>query len=406
MIQVQETEPPDAHDRARATIFVWWALFNLLLVVVAVGVTLWVFVTDRALRIEIADLQETRRLACERRVIVAATPPIVDPETEAPPQDRPRNGYFGKSGTAIVPLMRLTLEALRERGGSASQPELLRLGSQEVLPSRTIHIINLWATWCEPCRDEMPDFKALFARRADWGDSVQFVPIQLKDATDPTKAYAELAGMMPPVHVKLADRALKDPLATGLAADEELKLFHEKLPVTLVLDCNRRVRWAQFDQLSAADFKELEVYIDRFRAELEDDSAGAWCTQEWRGNGRCDPGENAIGRHSVEDCGEPKRKPGEAVVAPPPLVEVAPPPVECPEDTIRTPDGKCKRKLRGKPVAPDPEKAQRDTTCGNGVCDSTEDRTTCCLDCPCLAPLTCRTGLGDKPMCLVKGLKM
>ena len=405
MTRVDEDEVEDPQDRARATMFVWWSLFNLLLVAVAVGVTLWAFVTDRALRGEMTDLEETRRLACERRVIVSATPPIASIERNVPPQDRPKNGYIGDRGTDIVPLMRLTLEALRERAAPTSQPASLRLGSQEVLPSGTIHVVNLWATYCEPCRDEMPDFQALFARRADWGDSVRFVPIQLMDATEPAKAYSELEGMMPRAPVKLADRGLGDPLAKGLAADEELKLFHGQLPVTLVLDCNRRVRWAQFDALTRADFNELEAYIDRFRTELADDSDGAWCTRPWPGNGRCDPGENTPAEHSLEDCGELKRKTGEPETAPLLPVEVAPALAPCPEDTTRTPDGTCKRKLRGKPVAPDPAISKRAATCGNGVCDAGEDKSTCCLDCPCEAPLACRTVAGDKPMCLSK-LKM
>jgi thiol-disulfide isomerase/thioredoxin len=393
------------HDHSSAQLHVWWALFNLLLAVVAVAVTLWIFVTERGIREEMAEIRETRALACSRRVLVAASPPIVDPEAIAPPQDTPRNGYFGKSGTEIVPVMRLKLEALRSPGGPASQLETLRLGSQDVLPSGSVHIINLWATWCEPCRDEMPDFKALFDRRPDWGKSVRFVPIQLQDPTDPVKAYRELDGAMPPASVKLADRGLNDPLGTALAADKELKLFRGNLPVTLVLDCNRRVRWAQFDQLTRADFDELEIFIDRFRAELEDRTEGSWCTQEWPGNGRCEGRENTPGPHSsVEDCGELKRNPGEAAVLAPP-VEAPPPLVECPDDMLRTADGKCKRKLRGKVLAPEPEKALRPATCGNGVCDAGENKSTCCLDCPCEAPLVCRTGADDRPMCSAR-LKM
>jgi hypothetical protein len=391
--------------QATVQLQVWWALFNLLLAIVAVAVTLWVFMTDRGLREEMAQLREDRAQECSRRVVVAETPKVFDPEAIAPPQDKPRNGYFGKSGTAIDPAMRLTLEALRETSPPTTQLESLRLGSQAALPSGHIHVINLWATWCAPCRDEMPDFGGLFARRPDWGDTVRFVPIQLQDPTDPVKAYRDLEGSMPPAPVKLADRGLKDPLATALAADEQLKLFRGNLPVTLVLDCNRRVRWAQFDQLTSADFKELEVYIDRFRAELEDRSEGSWCTQEWRGNGRCEGRENTPGpQSSVEDCGELKRRPGDPVVAPP--VEVVPPPlVECPAEMIRTADGKCKRKLRGKVVATDPGKAVRPATCGNGVCDAGENRSTCCLDCPCEAPLVCRTGADERPMCTAK-LKM
>ena len=382
-----------------AQVLVWWALFNLLLAIVAVAVTLWIFVTERGLRAEMAQILEARAQVCSRRVIVAEAPQVFDPEAIVPPQDTPRNGYFGNSGTAIDAVMRLTLEALREDRAPMSPPESLRLGSQAALPSGHIHIINLWATWCAPCRDEMPDFGDLFARRSDWGDTVRFVPILIQDPTDPVKAYRDLDGNLPRAPVKLADRGLNDPLGTALAADKQLKLFRGNVPVTLVLDCNRRVRWAQFDQLTSADFKELEVYIDRFRAELKDRSDGAWCTQEWRGNGRCEGRENMHGpQSSVEDCGELKRKPGEAAVAPPP--EEAPPPlVACPEDMVRMPDGKCKRPLLGKVPTIAPAKAVRPATCGNGVCDNGESRATCCLDCPCEEPLQCRAGADERLRC-------
>lgn len=40
-------------------------------------------------------------------------------------------------------------------------------------------VLNFWATWCGPCRDEMPAFKRLQARWADRG--VQFVGVSDED---------------------------------------------------------------------------------------------------------------------------------------------------------------------------------------------------------------------------------
>ncbi|WP_434428237.1 TlpA family protein disulfide reductase [Nannocystis pusilla] len=63
-----------------------------------------------------------------------------------------------------------------------------------MLPSQAVHVVNLWATWCGPCKAEMPDFKAMFARKAEtWSDAVKFVPVQLKDNTDPRKSYQDFA---------------------------------------------------------------------------------------------------------------------------------------------------------------------------------------------------------------------
>lgn len=50
-------------------------------------------------------------------------------------------------------------------------------------------LVNLWATWCVPCREEMPDFAAL---QADYGgDSFEIVAINL-DRGGPDKPAAFL----------------------------------------------------------------------------------------------------------------------------------------------------------------------------------------------------------------------
>lgn len=374
------------------------ALFNLFLATLSMGVTLWITRAEKGLAVKFAEHRERRAQECaSTRVITTPTPPLVDPEGKAPPQDPPRNGYLGAKGAEISAAMRLKLEAVQP---GATETKELRLGSQAVLPSETIHVVNLWATWCEPCREEMPDFRAMFARRSDWGDQVRFVPIKVKEHNDPVRAYQELVGKMPQAPMMLADRSEDEALTKALTTEREL--FTGELPVTLLLDCNRRVRWAQFSRLGRQSFVELEGYIDRLRAELDDDSPGAWCQQAWPGNGRCEGLEHTAEHHSLEDCGELKRKaaPTEAPV------EAAPPPVEaCPEGMIRTADGQCSRKLRGALGSPKtPQRSDIPATCGNGKCDAKENSDNCCQDCGCPESQTCRQDGEGGSKCL-RGLK-
>lgn len=404
MSQPVPTRPPrlTPQERRMSTTLLRWALVNMFVTTTAAGLTLWVWVLEQDVRGQLMRVRQREQEGCEPTVIKSAAPQRVDPEQKAPPQDVPRSGYIGSKGTDITPVMGLSLEALRDRTPEGKL-ESLRFGAHEVLAPSTIHIVNLWATWCGPCKDEMPDFKAMFERHREWGDSVRFVPIVVKDSGEPRKAYKDFATAMPPAAVKLADRSYEEALVKGLAPDQSLKLFHGNLPVTLVLDCNRRVRWARFEQLTPADFAELESHVETFRAELADKGAGAWCTQQWAGNGRCEGAESTAAHHSLADCGELKRRPVDAVT-PAPVAEV---PTNCPSSMQRAAEGRCVPRLKGVASVSRTVPPPKSRRCGDGTCEAArgESNQTCCQDCACASPLVCKADVNDQMRCQVKGLK-
>ncbi|HEY8377145.1 MAG TPA: TlpA family protein disulfide reductase [Nannocystis sp.] len=397
---------PQEAARARARTYVRWAVVNVLLTTLACGLSLVIWLKEGEIRRQLGRVLQREKEGCVEqgpRVLDSKKALLVDPEEIAPPQEQPRSGYVGRYGTQISPAMLVKLEAIRD---PSKPPVEVRFGSQEVLPSQAIHVVNLWATWCGPCKAEMPDFKAMFERKAQqWGGAVRFVPIQLKDNTDPRKSYTDFADIMPYAPVKLADRSYDEVFVKVLEAEEERKLFRGNLPVTFVLDCNRRVRWAKFEQLTEADFEDLEKHIDQFYAELGDTSPDAWCRKVYPGNGRCEGKENTPAHHSPEDCGDLKKRgsSGEPALLPP----EQPPDPGCLAGQIRTPDGRCVARLKGTPAVTRPAAPSGPKSCGNKICEPRrgESSHNCCQDCPCDPPLVCKPDVSDRYTCQAKGLK-
>lgn len=86
-------------------------------------------------------------------------------------------------------------------------------------------VVNLWATWCQPCRDEIPLLNAIAARFADRGVTV--VGVSLDDAPGEIARFRREVPMAYPTFWAGPDAAI--PLGEGA------------LPTTLVLDARGAV---------------------------------------------------------------------------------------------------------------------------------------------------------------------
>jgi len=90
-----------------------------------------------------------------------------------------------------------------------------------------VTVVNSWATWCPPCRTEMPEF-ADVARILD-GQGVTFVGINVQDDVDSARDYTK----------DTPYRSIVDPDGSLVAQIPDVP--PRSLPVTVILDSQGRI---------------------------------------------------------------------------------------------------------------------------------------------------------------------
>jgi thiol-disulfide isomerase/thioredoxin len=104
-------------------------------------------------------------------------------------------------------------------------------------------VLNFWASWCSPCRTEMPGFDSLYRTVKS---TVDFVGVNTKDAEpDAAKAF-------------VANNQISYPIALDEAGKTALALGHipaSGLPFTVVLDKQHKVAAVYISELQAADLQ-------------------------------------------------------------------------------------------------------------------------------------------------------
>ena len=113
-------------------------------------------------------------------------------------------------------------------------------------------LVNFWATWCDPCREEFPDLVKL---GADYKDKIDFITISLDELSEINRDVPKfLAGMkaeMPAYLLKVEDESA----AIGAITKD----WQGGLPFTILYN----------EKGEIAYFRQGKVKIDALRGEID-----------------------------------------------------------------------------------------------------------------------------------------
>ena len=107
-------------------------------------------------------------------------------------------------------------------------------------------LVNFWATWCPPCRAEIPDIEAAFEARQDDGFIV--LGVNVEETRETVAPFVDEFEMSYPVLLDESGRLLQTYRAIGL-------------PMSVIVDQDGMIHARHIGFLTAAD-------LDRYLAEL------------------------------------------------------------------------------------------------------------------------------------------
>ena len=176
------------------------------------------------------------------------TEPCFCPESEPQCAQYYRGKYRGslrlpnyKSPVAPAEIQQIDLEGLKK---------LLQPDAKDARPL----LVNFWATWCDPCREEFPDLVKI---DADYGaKNLNFVTVSLDDVseigTGVPKFLKEMKATMPTVLLNVND---PEPAIKSVDAG-----WDGQLPATFLYDKHGKVVFRYFGKIKP---DELRAAIDK-----------------------------------------------------------------------------------------------------------------------------------------------
>ncbi|MGN6330360.1 MAG: TlpA family protein disulfide reductase [Motilibacteraceae bacterium] len=108
-----------------------------------------------------------------------------------------------------------------------------------------VAVVNVWGSWCPPCRAEAPALQRVHRATQDAG--VEFVGINVKDSADPARAYARRFGLTYP--------SIED--SSGRAQLALRGVMPGAIPSTIVIDAQGRLAASAFGGVTEVALRQM-----------------------------------------------------------------------------------------------------------------------------------------------------
>lgn len=187
--------------------------------------------------------------------LVALALVACDPKAERASGDPPSRTDRAKvsTGQAATTDAFCDVHAANDRGAGFRWPELAAGSTAPGAPT-TWRWVNVWATWCKPCVEEMPRVTAWRDRLAKAGKQVELAFVSVDDSDAEVAAFRRSHPETPP-SIRIADA---DKRAAWLQA---LGLGDGAIPIHLFVSPANRLRCARAGEIRDKDYGVVEKLL-------------------------------------------------------------------------------------------------------------------------------------------------
>ena len=176
--------------------------------------------------------------------------------------------------TSNISLVGIAVPGQTHQKGTAKAPppvfvkEIDFEGLKQLLSRKTPKprplLVNFWATWCDPCRDEFPDLVKLDQTYRERG--LEFAEISLDDKSE---LHTAIPTFLREMHATMPTYRLSadDPEPSIKLVDDQ---WSGALPATILYDTNGKIVYKHFGRISVAELRDaIDKVLSSVNAEQQ-----------------------------------------------------------------------------------------------------------------------------------------